>query len=30
MNGCLNVKKGCRSQMVGAGNGQVAVVTCDK
>jgi hypothetical protein len=30
MNGCLNVKKGCRSQMVAAGNGQVAVVTCDK
>ena len=30
INGCLNVKKGCRSQMVGAGNGQVAVVTCDK
>jgi hypothetical protein len=30
MNGCLNVKKGCKSQMVAAGNGQVAVVTCDK
>ena len=30
MNGCLNVKQGCRSQMVAAGKGQVAVVTCDK
>ena len=30
MNGCLNVKKGCRSQMVSAGRGEVAVVTCDK
>jgi len=30
INGCLNVKKGCRSQMVGAGRGEVAVVTCDK
>ena len=30
MNGCLNVKKGCKSQMVASGNSQVAVVTCDK
>jgi hypothetical protein len=30
INGCLNVKKGCRSQMVAAGRGEVAVVTCDK
>jgi hypothetical protein len=30
MNGCLNVKKGCKSQMVAAGRGEVAVVTCDK
>ena len=30
MNGCLNVKKGCKSQMVASGNGKVAVVTCDK
>jgi hypothetical protein len=30
MNGCLNVRKSCRLQMVGACNGQVAVVTCDR
>jgi hypothetical protein len=30
MTGCLPVKKGCKSQMVAAGRGEVAVVTCDK
>jgi uncharacterized caspase-like protein len=30
MNGCLNVSTGCRSEMRAAGNGEVAVVICDK
>ena len=30
MTGCLPVKKGCKSQMVAAGRGEVAVVTCDR
>jgi peptidoglycan hydrolase-like protein with peptidoglycan-binding domain len=30
MNGCLNVAKGCRSELRASGNSQVAVVLCDK